>query len=260
VEPETKALTALEYKFVDASVKQHAALQDFYAGRTDADGALKAIVATLPDHNKLEEYVERGSDAVETNKKVAEQQLYISELGEHITHMNEEIAELKAKNENLRQRLEAISAVSEHLRDETITATLAGEPDQGSASKTLTAYLQTVADRILPPNMTVRQPPKSIFGAYENVNATVALVGRAHRIEIGDWLELKDEEHTTPALCKCTGVGEYMERRKYKEWLGGNWGKEYVIVNEHAYTVITEESSRQLAPAAFSVEPSKEAL
>jgi len=241
VKPETEPLTALESKFVDASVKQHAALQDFYADRTDAEGALKAIVATLPDHNKLEEYVERGSDAVETNKKVDEQQLYISELGEQVTHLNEEIAQLKAENENLQQRLVAVSAVPEALRDEAITATLAAEPDTLQARGRLTAYLTIVGERVLPPGMELVA-----------VKATVALVGRERRIMPGGFLEKRDN-NATPTLAKCVGIAEFMQRRRVQEWREGKWQKERVVFSEQepAYRVIAEARGRELAPTAF---------
>jgi len=97
VAPEPKKLSALESKFVDAAVKQHAALQDFYGGRTDAECALKSIIATIPAHDKLEEYCERGSEAVEIKEKLEEQNRYISTLGEEITRLNDE-------NEALRHR------------------------------------------------------------------------------------------------------------------------------------------------------------
>jgi uncharacterized small protein (DUF1192 family) len=241
VKPEPEALTALESKFVDASLKQHAAVQDFYAGRIDAEGALKAIVATLPDHNKLEEYVERGSDAVETDKNVDEQQLCVSELGERISHQDEEIAKLRAENENLRQRLEALNAVPENLRDVNVTATLAAEPDTFQAGERLTAYLTTVGERVLPPGM-----------ALGMVSATVTLAGRDHRIMPGDFLERPDKDGA-PTLCKCVGIAEFMKRRRVQEWREEKWQKDRVISSEHEteFRVITEEKARLLVPEAF---------
>jgi uncharacterized coiled-coil protein SlyX len=242
-EPKPEALTALESKFVDASVKQHAALQEFYAGRTDAEDAIKAIVSTIPDHNQLEEYVERGSDAVETNKKVEEQQLYISDLGEQITSQNQEIARLQAEIENLGQRIKAINTVPENLRDEMITTTLAAEPDTISAGEGLTAYLITVAERVLPLSV-----------ALGTVDASVTLVGRNHRIMIGDWLEKQNKNNNVRILAKCTAIGECEQRRRVKEWDGKAWGKEHVVYSgdESNYLVITEERARKLAPEAFA--------
>jgi hypothetical protein len=86
---------------------------------------------------------------------------------------------------------------------------------------------------------------------------------RDHRIMIGDWLR-RQKPHTedAPILAKCTAIGECGARRRVREWVDGAWAKEHVVYggDEGNYRVITAEGARKLAPAAFSVEPSKERL
>lgn len=175
----------------------------------------------------------------------------ISSLENKIALLTEQNENLRAENENLRERIEAINEVPEDLRDEAITSTLAAEPDTRQAGAKLTAYLQTVAARVLPHNMTASRDRESNEGTWGRVDATVAIVGRGHRIEVGDWVEMQNEKHDAPVLCKCTGIGEYMQRRKYQGWDGKGWNKEHVIVNEFDFRVITEAAARELAPAAF---------
>jgi hypothetical protein len=70
--------------------------------------------------------------------------------GPRIEELEKEIARLNAENTSLSRRIETIQTVPEQLRDETITANLAVEPDRGKAADILQKYLQTVAQRILP--------------------------------------------------------------------------------------------------------------
>ena len=55
------------------------------------------------------------------------------------------------------------------------------------------------------------------------------------------------------SLAKCTGLAEFMSRRRVMEWDNGGWGKEHVLFDKQACncTVITEQQSRELMPGAF---------
>jgi hypothetical protein len=187
-------------------------------------------------------------------------------LKPRITQLEEQIDQLKAEHEvakqelveNFRQRIEAIGTVPEHLRDETITATLLAEPDIDQASEILTAYLRTVAERVLPPEMEMRQPkPFKFHEADGHVTATVAIKGRDYRIMVGDWLEKKGVDEDPATLAKCTAVGECEQRRRVREWDGSKWGKEHVVYwggetgEEKSYRVISETRAREIAPAAL---------
>jgi hypothetical protein len=146
------------------------------------------------------------------------------------------------------ERIEAINEVSENLRDETITATLTAEPDTARAGELLTASLTSVAQRVLPSHMELRI-----------VSASVTMVGRNHRIMIGDWLARENKGTTIRTLAKCTAIGECEQRRRVRDWNGETWGKEHVVYgsDEHYYRVISGSDARRLAPEAF---PSAEAM
>ena len=252
VPPEPEPLTALEKKFVGSALQQHETLRDYYAGRTDADAALKALVKALPTHQALEEYTSRegeGSEdeanqkADESNQKLEEQEKYVAQLGS-------EIARLNAENSILQQRLAELAKGSNHLSDATITADLAAEPDIAVANKLLTDYFGRESNRALPAHM-----------ALSALSASVRIAGRNHRIMPGDYLEKRGKD-VAPVLCKCTGIAEFMKRRRLKEWSEGKWGKEHVIfsADETDYRVISEEVARRLAPEAFSTPTSPEGL
>jgi alkylated DNA repair dioxygenase AlkB len=117
---------------------------------------------------------------------------------------------------------------------------LANEPDRDIASKLLTQYLDGIAQQFANARIKV-----------SDVRATITLAGRNHRIMPGDWLAKKDNQLTK--LAKCTGVGEYMSRRRIQEWTDGKWQKEHVVFtgDEADYQVITEEAARGLVPEAF---------
>jgi len=143
----------------------------------------------------------------------------------------------KKENATLSERLQANTReIPEHLKDENITASLSAEPDRNQSSSMLTQYLQTIAERVLPPEMA------------SSVKASVTRVGRDKRIMPGDWLK---KEAT---LAKCTGVREFMDRRVVSEWNNTKWDKEHVVFNEQDsdYRVITEPQARELAPGAFA--------
>jgi hypothetical protein len=118
---------------------------------------------------------------------------------------------------------------------------LANEPDRDVASRMLTEYLQTVANQFANDRIKIKE-----------VKATVEFVARDHRILPKDWLEKRDQK-AEPTLCKCTGVAEFMQRRRVQEWSNGKWSKERVIFSgdESNYRVVTEESARKLAPEVF---------
>jgi hypothetical protein len=292
VKPNPKKLTALEKKFVDSSVKQHDVIKDFYAGHADAEMVIQSIAKVLPTHERLTEYLEHGSEALE-KLNVAEGDYDVNELIAEIERLNvendklekfnenlekfaelkisedeleqrledqsfcmgrekeEEISRLKAEHElakqhitdNFQKRFETLEKLPTAIRDQSITTTLEAEPDTNQASTMLTLYLQSVALRVMPPHM-----------ALSSNYANVTLIGRDHRIMVGDYLE-----HTThseqPTLCKCVAIGDFMSRRRIREWGDDKWGKEHTIFSsdESRYRVITEMAARVLAPDAFGI-------
>lgn len=137
------------------------------------------------------------------------------------TNLKTRITALKTENDSLRQRLENLQSVPESLRDENITANLAAEPDTDRATDLLEHYLQTVVERILPPNCESGK-----------VDASVKIVGRDDRIMPGDWLRQQDRytQGAPMSLAKCTGIAEFMSRRRVWEWENGEWGKEHVLL------------------------------
>ena len=154
------------------------------------------------------------------------------------------IQALKAENDSLNHRLEEYSSVPPQIQDERITPELAAEPDQAAAGSRLTDYLTTVINRILPTSMLL-----------DTVNASVRIVGRDHRIMIGDWLAKQEtgKKDSAITLAKCSGIGECEQRRRVREWDGKAWGKEHVVYNsdESSYRVIPEGAARGIAPEAF---------
>jgi hypothetical protein len=138
--------------------------------------------------------------------------------------------------------------VPERLRDNSITSTLAAEPDANRASNLLTHYIKAVAGRVLPPHMAL---------ALHGIRASVRIAGRDHRIMIGDYLEKTSKAASAvKTLAKCTGIRECEQRRRVREWIDGKWEKEHVVYNadESCYRVITTEAARALAPGAFDCE------
>jgi hypothetical protein len=180
----------------------------------------------------------------------------IAELEPRVAELEKENALLKAERDNLVQRLEALSNVPAEIRDDQITSTLAAEPDRGIASKTLTAYLRTVAEKKLPPGMSIRAP--FLDGAYTcaGLSAYLEFAGRDERIMIGDYLSLRKDAGESPVLCRCTAIGECEKRRRVREW-NGQWGKEHVVYwnEDRKYRVISEAAARELAPEAFGPPP-----
>lgn len=126
-------------------------------------------------------------------------------------------------------------------------------------STLLTAYLASVAERILPPHMALR----SVGG----VSAHAQIAGRDHRIMVGDYLEWRKsgtKADGKPVLCKCVGIAEFMRRRRVQDWQEGRWAREHVVFggDESDYRVITEAVARKLDPTAFAQpnSPPKEVL
>ena len=246
--PKESVLSALETKFVDAALTQHAAIQDFYAGRTDADTALKSVVATIPTHDRLEEYSQRGSAAVQMSERVQEQQNYIAQLEEEITRLNGENESLQKRADDLNE-----SAFTEYLSNFApaeqlaikLKSALAAEPDCDAASTLLTDYLQTMADQFGNDQIKVR-----------HVSATITFAERNNRIMPGDYLfkQSRTASEKTPTLALCTGVAEFMNRRKVREWINSKWEKEHVIYagDQRDYRVVDEETARELEPSAFA--------
>jgi hypothetical protein len=125
---------------------------------------------------------------------------------------------------------------ADQLRD-----ALANEPDRGRASELLTEHLQDYASQFANDHIQILK-----------VSATVEFAGRDHRIMPGDFLEER-EPNLPPTLCKCTGVAEFMLRRRVRDWEGGKWGKEHVVFSQHEedYRVVNEENARRIEPGAF---------
>ena len=189
------------------------------------------------------------------------------DLKPRIAELEEKNDRLKSEHEvakqqiadNFKQRLESLSQIPAHLKDDQITATLVAEPDSGILSNVLTAYLRTDAERVLPPGMALNPLDSSnmrnVWNALEGntgVAASVRIAGRDERIMVGDWLEHK-RENNPPTLAKCTAIGECEARRRVREWGDGKWQKEHVVYwgDDKHYTVIRETRARELAPAAF---------
>jgi len=124
---------------------------------------------------------------------------------------------------------------------EALKSALAAEPDRDIASKLLTDYLQTVANEFGNDRIQIK-----------DVSARVEFAGRSHRIMTGDFLE-KHDRNATSILCKCTGVAEFMQRRRVQEWNNFKWEKEHVLFSaaESDYRVISIELARKIAPKAF---------
>jgi hypothetical protein len=165
------------------------------------------------------------------------------------TNLENGIQALKAENDSLKQRLQASTTdVPEALRDDRITGELAAEPDRDKAADMLQEYLQTVAQPILPPNM-------SMLGVTV---LDLRFAGRAHRIEIGDWLEKQNTNaggRKTLAKCTATAYSKQQMMPKLRDWddSKGKWGREHMVYDDHAdYTVVTEARARELAPEAFA--------
>jgi hypothetical protein len=161
------------------------------------------------------------------------------------------ITALKAENDSLRQRLQASTTdVPEALRDDRITGELAAEPDRSKAADMLQKYLQTVAQRILPPSMSM----------WCVTVLDLQFAGRAYRIEVGDWLEKQNRNaggRKTLAKCTASAYSKQQMRPKVRDWDGskGKWGREHMVYDNHGdYTVVTEARARELAPEAFPKE------
>ena len=163
------------------------------------------------------------------------------------TNLKNGIQALKAENDSLKQRLQAsMKEVPEALRDDRITGELAAEPDRGKAADMLQKYLQTVAQRILPPRI-------SMLGVTVS---HLRLAGRGYRIEVGDWLENRNAGGQK-ALAKCVATAYSKEQvmPKLRDWDGGKgkWGREHMVPDNHVdYKVVTEARARELAPEAFN--------
>ncbi len=120
--------------------------QDIFATmQAAAESAHQDLTSELAKRIKVPRLVKPDPPA---NKKVLdEQQRRISQLEEEIARTKKEGEAAKQRVvENFRKRLEAVSEMPAELRDDTITPTLAAEPDRGEASRMLTAYLTSVAD------------------------------------------------------------------------------------------------------------------
>ena len=131
------------------------------------------------------------------------------------------------------------------LQADHLKVALAAEPDRDEASSLLTEHLHNVARQFADERINVTL-----------VKATVTISGRDRQIMPGDYLELRNsgtKANEKPVLCKCTGVGEYMHRRKIQEWTDGTWGKEHVVFHdqEKEYRVVREDVARTLEPEAF---------
>lgn len=198
--------------------------------------------APEPPQSEEPDEHEESTTEIEPDALIAELKKQVARLQNEAELANAEIRVLTGENENLRQRLTAINAVPEELRDDTITSDLAAEPDTDVAGKRLTAYQASVANRVLPPNM-----------ALKDISAHVEIAGRSSRIMANDFLEKRNNPPMPPTLCKCSTEISDAGRKKVIEWADGKWGKSHVIYSsdETDYRVITEAAARLLAPAAF---------
>jgi hypothetical protein len=120
---------------------------------------------------------------------------------------------------------------------------LANEPDSDVASKLLTDYLLGDASQFANGRIEIKE-----------VSAKVIFANRDKRIMPGDYLAKgPTAQGEKSLLCRCTGVAEFMQRRRVQEWTESEWEKEHVVFSDHErwYQVISEEVARVLAPEAF---------
>ena len=128
-----------------------------------------------------------------------------------------------------------------------VKAAIAAEPDRDIASTMLTEYLRVVASTVVGGHVEL-----------DMVSAKVTFAGRNHRIMPNDYLLRKSE--TGESLCRCTGIGDFMSRRRVKDFNRGAhpnnmWTHGDRVVfgsDENEYTVITDAAARRLFPQAFT--------
>lgn len=166
----------------------------------------------------------------------------LEQLKQERAELQKRLELAKAENASLLQRLEALHGVPEYIKDDQITASLAAEPDTFQAGELLRIYLNSVGERVLPPNMGL-----GVLSVH------VRILGRSSRIMSGDYLEKRNKSPQPPTLCKCSVEVSEAGRQKVSEWGAGGWGKPHVIYSsdEINYRVITREAAKKLAPGAF---------
>ena len=226
--------------------------------RAEAEAAYEELDAEMAAKIKVPKLAKADSTAKGLQAKLNEQEIQLNHRNFEITELKEKLARIKDENDiakrhiadNFEERLTVLGEIPEHLRDENITASLAAEPDGGKAADMVQKYLQTVAHRILAPSM-------SMSGVTV---LHLQLVGRAYRIEVGDWLEKQNTNaggRKTLAKCTATAYSKQQMMPKVRDWDGSKskWGREHMVYDDHAdYKVVTEQAARALAPEAFPKE------
>ena len=197
--------------------------------RAEAEAAYEDLDAETAKRIKIPQLAAAKPDASNNNKKIAEPEAIV---------------------ENLQDRLQSLGEIPENLRDENISTALAAEPDRGKAADMVQKYLQAVAQRILPPRM-------SMLGVTVS---HLRLAGRGYRIEVGDWLEKQNMNagrRKTLANCTATAYSKAQMMPRLRDWDDSKckWGREHMVCDNHVdYVVITEAAARALAPGAFPKE------
>ena len=226
--------------------------------RAEAEVAYEQLDAETAAKIKVPKLAEADSAAKGLQAKLNEQEIQLNHRNVEIRELEERFARIKEENEiakrhiadNFEERLAVLGEIPENLRDENITAALAAEPDRDKAADMLQNYLQTVAQRILPPSM-------SMLGVTV---LDLRFAGRAYRIEVGDWLEKQNMNaggRKTLAKCTTTAYSKEQMRPKLRDWDDSKckWGREHMVYDDHAdYKVVTEQAARALAPEAFPKE------
>jgi hypothetical protein len=226
--------------------------------RAEAESAYEDLDADVAAKIKVPKLAKADSAAKGLQAKLNEQEIQLNHRNFEITELEEKLDRIKDENDiakrhiadNFEERLAVLGEIPENLRDENITTALAAQPDRGKAADMVQKYLQTVAQRILPPSM-------SMLGVTV---LDLQFAGRAYRIEVGDWLEKQNTNaggRKTLAKCTATAHSKEQMRPKLRDWDDSKckWGREHMVYDDHAdYKVVTEQTARALAPEAFPKE------
>jgi hypothetical protein len=258
-----KRLTELQEEVVQAVVEQGFAKKDAVAMTKGAQGedfaslfrsALSCRVGganadhpgTNPvgDREKQNEKTEESSD--QDYSRYSLKQEDVAPASNPATEATEQSAPSEPVSVTHVTHADMVRPVPPNAAADQLREALSNEPDRDVASRMLTEHLRAYAEEQFA-NDRIQ---------IKEVKVTVEFAGRDHRIMPGDWLE-KREPNLTPTLNKCTGIADFMKRRRVKEWIEGKWGNEHVIFpqREGDYRVISEEVARRLAPEAFPSSP-----
>jgi hypothetical protein len=200
-----KPLTELEAKLLGSAAAAQEAITDLKAGRVEQ--AIENLQKSTPTLERINEHADSGVASSLANpdgmlvpqikKPMSEQEFDVPELDMNLGSEDSPKPDF-ALPEPRQKEDDAASKVK---------AALIAEPDRDAASKLLTNYLRSIAATVLGGHVKL-----------ENISATVTFEDRECRIMPRDYL-LRNAKTCEPALCRCTGTGKYMSRRKIKEFI-----------------------------------------